>query len=1130
MTLLSEAQLEALERPDLVGMLYPGMQTSLHTQATSNKKYFAYATILSVYVYDIRTRALVNVISIGNESIATISFSKQYPERLAISYQSCMHIVDVCKNELIAKIPVKEAVVSIAWVKNDTKLICFTQHFSSYNVYDPETGESLGGRSGAFENIRVVACSSSSSEFIIGGNHRGTITRIIPPDEVQSLSFSNRGPVVASHLDPNCETNCLVVWSRGAWALIDSITMQVMNDVSGLSFEFGAAIWSSLIPGQFFTGDASVGVLRVWNAGSDTQLDSFKLHSSGITSLLDLQENRLLIGFTDGMVAVYDIENRHFIFENPASHSNTVFSAKFMPLGSDHFLTAGGEGALCAWSASGVKQIYRITQTSSLGGLYSMDISPGGGLAACGYAQGNVALFSLETKALVSTIELCHSRIISVSFNPHVPEELLCVSDGGYAVVFDIVKKEKLWQSPTNLCCLVGAFSPHDGDTFAIGCKDGKLTIWKKKELFTSTREGDDDIYFIAWSPLKPNVLATSDDGGNVKVWHLEEEPTSYVVGQHIGKARPLVFHPTFESLLISGGTDREIMIHNIDSHWVMCSFTAHAAAIYALAASPLNPHLLISAGSDSSIKFWSMDRLFTHTAFENIMQRKFEWLRPLEGFSQLLKLARRISKKPGETIVFDRHDIPHINDVVRLASKAVEKATDQSMPGRVIQMAIKSKDRMMKAAKLELYMGNLKHYCELLFAMGEFDQAVAAAPGVSHKFWSQLMKKRAKLFDRPTDKANCLLVNGQAEKAIDVLLESDHTEKAFLIAAAVKSGCFQTAVKKVPEKKKSFEHPYIDRTFQDPRLYLEYRAASERAHFYLSEGKIYMAAIAFLSIGDVISAQRLLIRHGQIFAAFIIDSITQAKDRKTQEKFAMLGIQSNSTSGVSECDISLKKRLVLAIKFETEDERRDYYLSIGLEEPEKYRKDSEITKDPAERIHLLMLAGERRMAIHLYADFMQVNLKRNFAAARDLTKIMELANLENLDVSLVGEVVCMSLYFAGYEALWKGYRCIYAKIPERMSDIVDSLALLWIKQYADELTNAMIIMGTPRNHTKTNSAGMRFLNSQKLGVPYNPATMYGKQYYLEDGATTLTMEEALTWFEVTPFSPLTLGTRHYVI
>ena len=182
------------------------------------------------------------------------------------------------------------------------------------------------------------------------------------------------------------------------------------------------------------------------------------------------------------------------------------------------------------------------------------------------------------------------------------------------------------------------------------------------------------------------------------------------------------------------------------------------------------------------------------------------------------------------------------------------------------------------------------------------------------------------------------------------------------------------------------------------------------------------------------------------------------------------------------------------------------------------------------ERIHLLLLAGERRMAVHLYVDFIQENIETNFTAARELTKLMELANLENLDCSLIGEVVCMSLYFAGYEALWKGYDRVYNKIPERMSEIADMLALLWVKKYAEELTNAMIIMGRPRNRTKTYSFGERFLNTQKLGVPYRKSTMYGKQYYLEDGATTMPMEEALTWFELTPFSPLTLGTRHYVI
>jgi hypothetical protein len=170
----------------------------------------------------------------------------------------------------------------------------------------------------------------------------------------------------------------------------------------------------------------------------------------------------------------------------------------------------------------------------------------------------------------------------------------------------------------------------------------------------------------------------------------------------------------------------------------------------------------------------------------ENVFKGDWNWIRPLEGMRQMRKLAQRISRKQEGKLTFDANDIAHTVDIVRLSSKTVQKCMSGGMrETSLIRRAVKSREKMQEAAKLELYMGNVKRYCELMFAAGEFDLAIAAAPAVSVRFWSEMVKNRAKLYDDANDIANCYLVNSQVDEAVSVLLNSGMGDKAFLCAAA---------------------------------------------------------------------------------------------------------------------------------------------------------------------------------------------------------------------------------------------------------------------------------------------------------------------------------------------------------
>ena len=47
-----------------------------------------------------------------------------------------------------------------------------------------------------------------------------------------------------------------------------------------------------------------------------------------------------------------------------------------------------------------------------------------------------------------------------------------------------------------------------------------------------------------------------------------------------------------------------------------------------------------------------------------------------------------------------------------------------------------KKEDRLAEAASLMLKSGNFKEYCELMIALGKYEEAIAYAPKVSLEYW----------------------------------------------------------------------------------------------------------------------------------------------------------------------------------------------------------------------------------------------------------------------------------------------------------------------------------------------------------------------------------------------------------
>jgi hypothetical protein len=290
------------------------------------------------------------------------------------------------------------------------------------------------------------------------------------------------------------------------------------------------------------------------------------------------------------------------------------------------------------------------------------------------------------------------------------------------------------------------------------------------------------------------------------------------------------------------------------------------------------------------------------------------------------------------------------------------------------------------------------------------------------------------------------------------------------------------------------------------------------------------LAAASYLSIGDILSAELLLLKCGETTTAFLIDTITQVKNPRVRQKFVMLAIQSGLQDEVfTILDDEEKLRFATTLSFNSDNDREQFYQRIGLKTIAEYAQ-MVADAEPFWKLQYLLLTGDFVEAANAYLAFARDRFHPQFIEVSEMAALMELADLCRLEKPLLVQIVCLSLCVAAYRALWKGYNLVINTLKDRIVELRSSLGVdTWLLPLLEEAIRALELFGKPENQTRIYAAGHSFLNLEVFGTAVPHDRKYGRLYTMENGSY-LPMEVALMWFDLTSYSPVSLTSRHYVL
>lgn len=158
--------------------------------------------------------------------------------------------------------------------------------------------------------------------------------------------------------------------------------------------------------------------------------------------------------------------------------------------------------------------------------------------------------------------------------------------------------------------------------------------------------------------------------------------------------------------------------------------------------------------------------------------------------------------------------------------------------------------DSLRSAATLHLQLGNLQRHCELLIELGEWDRALALAPGVSHAYWHSLAQRRADaLLAADDDAAIAVCVaTGRLPQLVEWLGRRRQLHDALLIALAGHEGTI-TASPPLPAPRS--RHNGIAVGDEEEHMKLVQDASAALADWYFRNGSPVLAACCHLAIDD---------------------------------------------------------------------------------------------------------------------------------------------------------------------------------------------------------------------------------------------------------------------------------------
>uniref|UniRef100_A0A8C5PQP5 WD repeat domain 17 n=2 Tax=Leptobrachium leishanense TaxID=445787 RepID=A0A8C5PQP5_9ANUR len=529
---------------------------------------------------------------------------------------------------------------------------------------------------------------------------------------------------------------------------------------------------------------------------------------------------------------------------------------------------------------------------------------------------------------------------------------------------------------------------------------------------------------------------------------------------------------------------------------------------------------------------------------------------------------------------------IIHMKHLVSFKTSKAQELTTVKMSKFGGGIGAPSKEeRLKEAAEIHLRLGQIQRYCELMVELGEWDKALSVAPGVSMKYWRKLMQRRAsQLMEEENDAVipYCIAI-GDVKKLVNFFTSRGQLKEALLVAQAACEGNIQSCHVSMPTVS-----PTDTNNIEDYNELL-HSVSKDLAEWYFQDGRAVLAACCHLAVDNIELAMGKLIRSNELELAVCVGAaIGESAAQTTQYALELLArkcmtvttcfpslgyrdLAADLLRMIPDNDLFLVK--LCAFYPGCTAEINDIHSKCNLPSLEECIQLADTSHEDGsifDAVKYYLLSAEPEKALPIGIQFVKDQISSSDWSLDSICPILDLLSYirtERLVLHKCSEVRNELLILCGYTGALLAIRRYYTSIVPALYEYTSQLLKrrevcvpLQIEQLSLELDAWMACTRSSNKssedlpYTPPSEAQKKIYSSllQKIreeplkgliGPDYVTGSnlpshsdvhiscltglrIQGPVFFLEDGKSAISLNDALMWAKVNPFSPLGTGIR----
>ncbi|XP_033871572.1 WD repeat-containing protein 17 isoform X3 [Acipenser ruthenus] len=683
------------------------------------------------------------------------------------------------------------------------------------------------------------------------------------------------------------------------------------------------------------------------------------------------------------------------------------------------------------------------------------------------------------------------------------------------------------------------------------GSWDYSIRVWDTRDgtCLDTVYDHGADVYGLTCHPNRPFTMASCSRDSTVRLWSL----TPLIAPLQI----KILVDRSWEEII--GNTDRAM---------------AHGA-----------PPLL--CGKVSRDIKQELDKLTNDVRVKKL--RWFsECFSPPGGSKNLWDLVAVI-KGQDDSLLPQNYckGIMHMKHLVRFKTSEAQELTIVKMSKFGGGIGAPSKEeRLKEAAKIHLGLGQIQRHCELMVELGEWDKALSVAPGVSMKYWKKLMQRRADqlIQEENDDVIPYCIATGDVKKLVSFFTSRGQLKDALLVAQAACEGNIQ-----VPHTSPTNNSPSADGNNMDNYNGLLHKVSKELATWYFQDGRAVLAACCHLAVDNIELAMANLIRGNELELALCVGTVLgEAASQATHYILELLARKYMTATAcfpsVGYRDLAahllnmIPDNELLLIKLcafypGNSAEINDLHERCNLPSLEECLELAETAYNDGEifqAVKYYLLSPEPQKALPIGIQFAKEQISSSDWTLDSVYPILDLLSYIRTDRLLLpkcSEDCNELLIFCGYIGALLATRRQYSSIVPALYEYTSQLLKrrevsvpLKIEQLSVELdawrscTQSLnksldevsytppseaqkqvyeILLNRVKEEPLIGMNGPDYVTGSNLPSHSDVyiscltgSRIQGPVFFLEDGKSAISLNDALMWAKVNPFSPLGTGIR----